>query len=231
MAAEKLNSMTYDPLFVFLLVVRGMQILLLLVGLFGLIRYRTLPSELRWLVGLIWFGLAMEIVSQIAATLFHSNLWLVPIDAAGELYLLSMVFARALRSLAFSRVQPWLAGAFVFYVAFSSGLTVEISREAARFKPTLQVIASLLILGMAALYFRKLLNELQVLNLARDPMFWVSAGLVLYSLSKLLIGLFSNYLLEHYSQQLNLTVWTINGLLTNVLYLCYLRALWLRPQK
>ena len=110
-------------------------------------------------------------------------------------------------------------------------LSLVLHFEPTRFKPAVQVIESLLILGMAGLYFRKLLNELQVPNLARDPMFWVSAGLVLYSLSKLLIALFSNYMLEHYSRQLSLTAWTMNGLLTVVLYLCYLRALWLRPQK
>ena len=142
-----------------------------------------------------------------------------------------MVFAWALHSPAFMRVRPWLVAAFVLFAALSSGLTVELSREAARFTPALQVIESLLVLGMAGLYFRKLLNELQVPNLIRDPMFWVSAGLVLHSLGKLLIALFSNYLLEHYSRQLSLTVWTINGVLTIVLYLCYLRALWMRPQK
>ena len=223
--------MKYDPLFWFLLVGACLRTLLLLAGLLGLHRYRALPPELRWLVGLMWFGLVLELASYVLGTLYHANLWLVPIDAAGELWLLSLVYARALRSPAFARLRPWLVAAFVLYAGLSSGLTVEVSRAAARFKPALQVLESLLILGLAGLYFRKLLNELRAPNLARDAMFWVSAGLVLYSLSKLLIALFSNYLLDHYSQQLSLTVWTIHGLLTIVLYLCYLRALWLRPQK
>lgn len=223
--------MKYDAIFILVGVGRCSQALLFLAGVLGLIRYRILPPELRWLVGLIWFGLVMEVVSQAAAALYHSNLWVLPIDAAGELWLLSLVFAWALHSPTFTRAQPWLAAVFVFYVVLSSGLTIEFSREAARFKPAVQVIESLLVLGMAGLYFRKLLHELQVPSLARDPMFWVSAGLVLYFISKLLIALFSNYLLEHYSRQLSLTVWTVNGLLTIVLYLCYLRALWLRLPK
>lgn len=223
--------MTYDSYAVFALVGHSLPVILLVVGLLGLARYRSLQPELRWLVGLIWFGLVMEVVSQTSTQLYHTNLWTIPIDAVGELGLMSMVFARALRSRAFLRVQPWLLSAFALYAVASSGLTLEISRAAARFKPGLQVIESLLLMGMAALYFRKLLNELRVVALGRDPMFWVSAGLVIYSLSKLLIALFSNFILEHYSQQLNLTVWTIHGLLTIVLYLCYLRALWLRPQK
>ncbi len=203
------------------------QALLLLAGLLGLIRYRTLPPELRWLVTLIGFGLVLELAAHILGKLYHANLWLIPIDAAGELWLMSMVFAWALQSAVFIKWRPWVVGTFVLYAT----LSLTLNFEPARFKPAVQVLESLLVLGMAALYFRKLLNELQVPNLARDPMFWVSAGLVLYSLSKLLIALFSNYLLEHYSRQLSLTVWTIHGLLTIVLYLCYLRALWLRPQK
>ncbi|GAA4031138.1 hypothetical protein GCM10022409_14220 [Hymenobacter glaciei] len=155
----------------------------------------------------------------------------MPIDATGEVWLLSLVFALALQSPNFSRVRPWVVAVFVIYAALSSGLTITFSREAARFPPALQVFEALLILGMSMLYFRKLLNELRVRVLTHDPMFWVSAGLVIYSLSKLLIALFSNFILEHYSQNLSLLVWTINGMLTLVLYFCYLRALWLRPQK
>lgn len=200
---------------------------LLATALFGASRWATLDWSLRYLLVLVWFGLAMEVVAETIYQLHYPNLWMIPLDAAGELWLLSLVYAHALQSNAFFRWRPWVAGAFGLYAI----LSLAFAFEPARFKPAVQVLESLLVLGMAALYFRKLLNELRVLELARDPMFWVSAGLVVYSLSKLLIALFSNYLLEHYSQQLSLTVWTIHGLLTIVLYLCYLRALWLRPQK
>ena len=223
--------MKYDPVSLLLLVGYCLRVILLLAGLLGLIRYRELPPALRWLVGLIWFGLTIELASHISGTLYHANLWLLPIDAAGELWLLSMVFAKELQSPTFTRMRPWLAASFVLYAGLSIVPTFSVSRAAARFPPAVQVIESLMVLGMAALYFRKLLNELQVPSLTRDPMFWVAAGLVVYFLSKLLIALFSNYLLEHYSRELNLAVWSIHGVMTNVLYLCYLRALWLRPQK
>lgn len=202
------------------------MVVLLSAGLIGLRYYRSLPQNLRYLVYLIWCGLAVEAAANLLLHWHRPNLWLVPIDVASELWLLSLVYAWALQSVTFTRWRPWLAGLFVLYAV----LNLVLNFEPARFKPAVQVIESLLVLGMAGLYFRKLLNELRVPYLARDPMFWVSAGLVLYSLSKLLIALFSNYLLEHYSRQLSLMVWTIHGLLTIVLYLCYLRALWLRPQ-
>ncbi len=219
--------MKFDVVFWLRLFGYTSMVVLFVTGLLGSVRYRELPAGLRYLIWLVWFGLVVELVGRAAYVRYHSNLWLTPIDAAGELWLLSLVYGWALKSATFTRWRPWVAAGFVLY----AGLSLALDFESTRFKPAVQVLESLLVLGMAGLYFRKLLNELQVPNLARDPLFWVSAGLVLYSISKLLIALFSNYLLEHYSRQLSLTVWTVNGLLTIVLYLCYLRALWLRPQR
>jgi hypothetical protein len=200
------------------------KVLLLLLSVLGVVRWRQLPAELRFVVGAIWFGLVIETTSFLRP---HNNLWLAPLDAAGEFCLLSLVYARALEWPRFTRLQPWVAGAFVLY-AGGRGI---IFPEATRFKTDVLITESLLLLGMAGLYFHKLLNELRVPQLGQDAMFWVSAGLLLYSLCKLLILLFSNYMLEHYSQQLSYTVWTIHALLNAVLYLCYGRALWMRPQK
>ncbi|WP_223653407.1 hypothetical protein [Hymenobacter psoromatis] len=189
-------------------------------------RFRRLPANLRYLTGVV----ALEVISEIAgSTLKHyhrPNLFIGPIFAAGELWLLALVYDKTLRYPGFSRVRPWLAGAFVVYCALDSWLFP----EAARFKPALQLLESFLILGMVGLYFRKLLNELRVTRLDREPMFWVSVGLVINHLGKSQIYLFSNFLLTHYSNQLNLDIWAIHALLLVVLYSCYLVALWIRPQ-
>lgn len=171
----------------------------------------------------------MEVATELATSilLYHHqpNLFIGPIFAAGEFWLLSLVYDKALNWPAFSRLRPWLAGGFVAYCALDSLLAPEV----ARFKPALLVLESLLVLGLVALYFRKLLNELRVANLSREPMFWVSIGLVINHLGNLQIYLFSNFLLGHYSHQLNLDIWAIHSLLLVVLYSCYLVALWIRP--
>lgn len=200
---------------------------LVLTGIAGGWRYRQASPALRYVIRLIWAGIAIETVAHLLIFQHLDNLWLVPIDTLIEVALLSWAYAWALNSAGFKRWQPWAIGAFGAYVALSSGLAL----EPARFKPGILLTGCLLELGMVGLYFRKLLNELRVPSLAQEPMFWVSTGVLLYAISKLFIALFSNYMLEHYSQKLSLTVWTIHGLLTIVLYLCYLRALWLRPQK
>jgi len=190
------------------------------------VRFQYLPINLRYVAGVLLLEIATEVIGTTLAHYHRSNLFIGPIFAAGELWLLALVYDKTLRYPRFSRWRPWLAGAFVIYCAFDSLLTPEV----ARFKPALQLVESALILGLVALYFRKLLNELRVTRLDLEPMFWVSIGLVINHLGKSQIYLFSNFLLTHYSHQLNLNIWAIHALLLVVLYSCYLVAVWIRPQ-
>lgn len=200
--------------------------ILALAALVGSWRFRQLPANLRYLVALVGLEVLTEVVTSVLRFYHKPNLFINPFFAAGELWLLALVYDRTLRYPDFSRMRPWLAGAFVAYCA----LDFLLAPEVARFKPALQLVESVLILGMVALYFRKLLHELRITRLERAPMFWVSVGLVINHLGKSQIYLFSNFLLTHYSNQLNLNIWAIHTLLLAVLYSCYLVALWIRPQ-
>lgn len=201
-------------------------LILALAALVGGWRFRQLPTYLRYLVALVGLEVLTEIASYTLSIYHQPNLFINPVFAAGELWLLALIYDKTLRYPRFSRVRPWLAGAFVVYCALDSVLMPEV----ARFKPALQLLEIALILGMVALYFRKLLHELRITRLEREPMFWISVGLVINNLGKAQIYLFSNYLLTHYSKQLNLNIWDIYSLLLVVLYSCYLVALWIRPQ-
>lgn len=190
------------------------------------IRYRHLPANLRWLGWVLGLEIATEIFALTLRHYHRPNLFIGPLFAAGELWLLALIYDKTLDNARFSRVRPWLASAFAVYCL----LDIITTPEVARFKPALQLVESALLLGLVALYFRKLLQELRVTRLDLEPMFWVSIGLVINNLGKSQIYLFSNYLLTHYSNQLNLNIWAIHSLLLAVLYSCYLVALWIRPQ-
>ncbi len=202
------------------------HIILALAALVGSWRFRQLPANLRYLVALVGLEVLTEVVTYVLHLYHKPNLFINPLFAAGELWLLALVYDKTVRYPDFSRVRPWLAGVFVVYCALDSLLAPEV----VRFKPALQLVESVLILGMVALYFRKLLHELRITRLEREPMFWVSVGLVINHLGKSQIYLFSNFLLKHYSQQLNSSIWSIHALLLAILYSCYLVALWIRPQ-
>jgi hypothetical protein len=194
----------------------------------GLVRFRRLSPSLRYLAaGLAGFLLPLNLAGFVFLVLHRNNLFLMPIYTIGELWILVLVYKQALHSPAFTRLVPWLLGAFTCYAV----LDTELARpDFIQFRPSQQILQSFIVLGLVGLYLRKLISELRVVRLAREPMFWVSAGLLIYFLGYLQIALFSNYLLQ-YSKALNMNVWAVHSLLFIVLYLCYCRALWLPPQK
>lgn len=119
-------------------------------------------------------------------------------------------------------------GAFGGYALFSGW--VEFHRV--HYPVAVQITADLLQFALASLYFWKLLHELRVERPWQDPFFWVSVGLVLFALGDLLIMLFSNYLLAHYSHQLQvLVIVVLRPCFLIILYSCYSLALWMRPPK
>ncbi len=217
--------MPYPPHTLTQLVKTGLS-MLTIVGAAGVAagRYRHLPPNLRALAWLTWFELPLEIVATSLGLLHRNNLFIMPFYTVGELGLLALVYGRTVQSGAFDKIMPWLVGAFATYVLADNLLAPDLTW----FKPAQQVIQSLLILGMVGAYFRELLQELHVPHLEREPMFWVSTGLALFFLGYVHIALFSNYMLKHYSLQLNRDIWTIHFGLTLVLHSCYAWALGLR---
>lgn len=195
-------------------------------GIMGLVRFRLLSVQLRYLAALTIFEFPLEVAGLAIKIVHGNNLFLMPIYTIGELALLALLYRQTLQLPAFSRVAPWVVAGFAVYVLGDS-LALGVSW----YRPGQQLIQSLLILGMVWLYFRKLLSELQVRYLAQEPMFWVSTGLLIYFLGYLQIALFSNYLLQHYSPEFNHNMWAVHTLLSIVLHLCYCVALWMRPQK
>ena len=196
----------------------------------GLVRYRRLPLSLRYLTLLACFDVLMELTSLAIPLMpgMHSNLFMLPTIAIGELTLLALAYRRVLRLAAFTKVLPWLLGVFSAYALFISFSQLGIVRHAV----SLEIIVNLLTVGLAGLYFRKLLDELRVQELRHDPFFWVSVGLTVHGLGDLLISLSSNYLLTHCSLQLQMIImWGVRNLFGTILYASYCWALWIAPPK
>lgn len=199
-------------------------------GVSGLLRFRQLLPSQRHLALLACFDVTIELTAKFLSQVAHlkSNLFLFPIVLTGEITLLTLLYQRALQSPAFTRVAPWVAGLFGLYAL----LDHLAPHMAVHYAPGVQVVSYLLILGMVGLYFRKLLNDLRVTRLSQEPVFLLSAGLTVYALGNLLIALFSNYIIAHYSRTTQIIVFDlVRNLFNAELYVCYIAVLWMRPQK
>jgi hypothetical protein len=202
-------------------------VLLITTSIVGLLRFRQLSTGLRYLAALTWLYLLVEGTAMLLGKLKLPNLFLIPLVVVGEFWLLTMVFKHALRWPAFNRFAPWVMGLLTAYVLLDSVF----SFQAARFKPSVLVLSTLFTLTLAGLYFRKLLHELHVDTLRREPMFWVATALMVSALGELLISLFSNYILINYSPQVSVYVWAIHTLLGLVVYSFYGWALWIDSRR
>lgn len=197
-------------------------------GLLGLVRYRRLPPGLRWLALLVGFDAAMESTLLMLSTLFafRNNLFLVPFILAGEIILQTLLYRQVLQSATFNRVVPWVLSLFCLYALLNSPLV----STATGYAVSLEIITNLIQISLAGLYFQKLLNELRVEHLHRDPFFWLSIALMAYGLGNMLVSLFSNYLLTHCTVQLQKIVfWGVRSLSNILLCLAYILVLWVRP--
>jgi hypothetical protein len=205
----------------------GLLLVVVSGAVIGAVRYHHLPQNLRYLAWLAWFELPLEALGMWLAFWQHNNLFIMPFYTVGELGLLALVYGHTLRSAQVSRLLPLLVGGFATYTLVDNLLAPDLTW----FKPGQQVIQSLLILGLVEQYFQRLLKDMHVPHLEREPMFWVSVGLAFYFLGYLQIALFSNYMLRHYSLEFNRAIWTIEHYLAFLLHGCYSAALLLAPQR
>jgi hypothetical protein len=202
-------------------------LLAVVAGLIGLVRYRWLVPSLRLVALLAIFDALAELLSFLIGTLLHTpNLFIAPFIIVGEVMLAALAYDRALQSAAFRRALPWLLGLFGAYALLESLLRLSATRHLV----SLEIISNLLQLGLAGLYFQKLLNELRVKRLRTDPFFWLSVALAGYGLGNLLISLSSNYVLAHCSLLLQrIILLGVHNTFNILLYLAYCLALRMRP--
>lgn len=193
----------------------------------GAVRYRRLDAIQRYLAVLSFCALAIEIIARSLMYLKRSNLFLAPIDTVLEFSLLMLMYRLALRPSVASRFVPVLLVGFVL----GSALSYSLQLNTVEFNPVQRFIESICVLTFVLLFFRReILRKKVTVALERLPIFWASAGLLLYFSGSILIFLSSNAVL-HYSQAMSVSVWAIHALLYTFLNIFYAIALSLNTQR
>ncbi|WP_201977383.1 hypothetical protein [Hymenobacter rubidus] len=189
--------------------------------LVGLVRYRRLEPEQRYLLALVSASLLMEIASRTLHVYKRPNLFLAPIDTTIEFCLLALIYRRVLRPSLLSRLAPLLIAGFVL----GSALTYSPRLDTVQFSPVQHFIECVLVLAFVAGFFHHEISQPVVTKrLEREPAFWISTAALLYFLSNSLIFLSSNYVLT-LSLTLSRRIWAIHGLIYIFSYVLYIIAL------
>lgn len=189
----------------------------------GLGRYRRLGPTQRYLLVLTLLALLMEAVTRLLAHYKQPNLFLMPVDAVLEFVFLGLIYRRELQLARISRFIPLLLVGFVL----GSALAYSPRFDKPQFSPVQHFIESMLVLAFVGFYFHREINRRHFTSrLEREPIFWISTGLLLYFLGNMFIFLASNYVLSQ-SKELGIRVWAIHALLYIFLNVMYGIALWL----
>ena len=192
----------------------------------GVLRYRRLGGTLRYLVWLSLLALLVTVGSLVLVHYKRPNLMLAPVDTAIEFTLLALMYRRSLQPSALTRYLPWAIGAFLGLSALSLWQALHV----VGFSPVQHTVESVALLALVGVYLRGLLQPpVSLAPLEREPMFWVSAGLLLYFSGNLLIFLTSNAVL-HLSRDISHSVWAIHALLYSFLNCFYVVALSVTPR-
>ena len=203
-------------------------ILAVVCALAGIWRYWQLTSAMRFIALLVCFDATTEITAVVLNIFLPSTLFIFPISLAGEALFLTLAYRRVLASPILGKTLPGILGAYLVFILTQAWLKL----GTPQYFVAAQVVSNLLMLGLAVLYFRKLLNELHVETLSHDPFFWVSVGLAVYTLGNLFIALSSDYVMAHYSTEIQrLVLLGVRNFFNIELYALYLVALWMRPPK
>jgi len=96
--------------------------------------------------------------------------------------------------------------------------------------PHARAVQCITLLVVIISYFLHLLRKMEVDRLERDPLFWVSSGLLIYFSGSFFVFLVSNYLLGKDNEML-LAIFSIVSILNILANLSYAIALWVRPKQ
>ncbi|GAA4386578.1 hypothetical protein [Hymenobacter koreensis] len=188
-------------------------------------RFRHLPQTGRVLTALVWFALATEVVSRVCWFLKINNLFLWPIYMSVEFALLVWLYSLV--------TPPYRKYATVAIGLFMAGVLTEFvwrSNQPLVISNLARSAESVMIIALALRHAYRSFREPVAGELWRQPMLWVSLGLLVFFSANFFIYLFINYALN-YSQQLNFHIWATHAGLNLVLYAAYAYALWISPPK
>ncbi|TXK33748.1 hypothetical protein FVR03_18770 [Pontibacter qinzhouensis] len=160
-------------------------------------RFRLLPGSLRVLGVALTLTLVLEAYAAYLALQLTRNLYIYHLLIPLQYILLTLVYYFTLRQRTNRRL---LLLSLPLYLVLVSWLTVRF-QGTGEYNSMARSFKNVLLSCWCLLYYRETYLGLYPRDLLREPMFWVTTGLLLYSLGSFFVdGLMNRLLLRSYQQ-------------------------------
>lgn len=194
-------------------------------ALVGLLFFGQLGAIQKGIFGIVLLSVITEIAAEYLSYGGGYQHLVYHIFTILECTMLIYIFALAIKPF-FSNTFFSLLWFFFFLFALADLLWLSSIEQ---FNSYSTVLESLVVIFLAVSFFYKTLSELKVKHLGREPVIWLSIGVLLYFSSSLFIFLFTNYI--DASNTTLFIIWGIHAIFSILLNVFYTIALWIRPTR
>jgi hypothetical protein len=185
----------------------------------GALRFRSLePKPVKWLVPFLCVTLAVELAGLITTRMNIRNLWMFNVFTCSEFVFYSWVYLNILEN---QRVKKLIRYAIVVYPLLFL-INIFWIEGIYRFHTLTYRIGSVMIVVWAYLYFRQLMRSSSYSPVLRNPIFWISTGLLFFYAGFFFYMTAGSILIYAKGFYSKLVFDTISDTLNLLLYSCFL---------
>lgn len=143
----------------------------------GAFRYKKLyPQFIRWMVPFLALSLAVEITGLVMSKNGIQNLWMYNFFTSFEFVFYSLLFRKVLNSDFVKKIINYTVVAylvlFLLNIIFVQGFT--------KYHTITYRIGSVMVVIWCYLYFRQLMRSAGYVSLFKEPLFWITTGLLFF---------------------------------------------------
>lgn len=187
------------------------------------IKFRFGNDTQKWISVLVLITLLGEVLLNVLVRYYDNNLPVLHFFTVCQFVLFVLIFEKALIPLFPPVFFKSLIIGFLIFAFFDAFLFNGLKNFNSNSRP----LSSFILIFLALSFFYKTLKELKIKYLEKEPVLWLSIGVILYFSGSLFIFIFTNYVRN--SNEVLLTLWGIHAIFNIVLNLSYSAALWVKP--
>lgn len=181
----------------------------------SLFRWSGMAHRFPAMLAYVWLVVLVESLgAYVILTGLKNNTILFNFFSIGELILLCLLYHRQ-----YDRPGP-RALALGFVAVFVPLALVRYLKQPYGYDGLVMSVENLMLIVLVLLYFYRLLHTLEATQLTRFPMFWFSAGILMFFAGSLFVFMFSSYLVANENFPNYNGLWNVSYYVNIVFHLC-----------